>query len=125
MANEEVDTQVVATERRQARIVLIAGGDGKGQDFSPLTAAVAAHGRAVALIGRDAGAIEHVLKDCGVPLLRCADMDAAVRFCAGQAVASDAVLLSPACASLDMYRNYAHRAEAFIAAVNTLEGVAC
>jgi UDP-N-acetylmuramoylalanine--D-glutamate ligase len=107
------------------KLALILGGDGKGQDFSPLIPAVAAHGRAVALIGRDAAAIEHVLKDCGVPLLRCADMDAAVRFCAGQAVAGDAVLLSPACASLDMYRNYAHRAEAFVAAVKSLEAAAC
>ena len=107
------------------KLALILGGDGKGQDFSPLAAAVATHGRAVALIGRDAGAIEEILKGCGVPLQRCADMAAAVRFCAGQAQAGDAVLLSPACASLDMYRNYAHRAEAFIAAVNTLEAAAC
>ena len=107
------------------KLALILGGDGKGQDFSPLAAAVATHGRAVALIGRDAGAIEEILKGCGVPLQRCADMGAAVRFCADQAVAGDAVLLSPACASLDMYRNYAHRAEAFIAAVNTLEAAAC
>ena len=107
------------------KLALILGGDGKGQDFSPLAPAVKAHGRAVALIGRDAETIERVLQGSGVPLQRCADMTAAVRFCAGLARAGDAVLLSPACASLDMYRNYAHRAEAFIAAVNTLEGVAC
>ncbi len=107
------------------KLALILGGDGKGQDFSPLAPAVKAHGRAAALIGRDAETIAHVLQDCGVPLQRCADMEAAVRFCAGRAVAGDAVLLSPACASLDMYRNYAHRAEAFIAAVNSLEAAAC
>ncbi len=61
-----------------------------------------------------------------MPLQRCADMDEAVRWCAAQAQAGDAVLLSPACASLDMYRNYAHRAEVFIDAVRALleEGAA-
>ena len=108
-----------------SKLALILGGDGKGQDFSPLAPAVTEHGRAVALIGRDAGTIEHALRDCGVPLQRCPDMDSAVRFCAGHAVAGDAVLLSPACASLDMYRNYAHRAEAFVAAVQSLAGEAC
>ncbi|HEX5802342.1 MAG TPA: UDP-N-acetylmuramoyl-L-alanine--D-glutamate ligase [Azospira sp.] len=103
------------------KLAIILGGDGKGQDFSPLKAALAAHGRAVALIGRDAPAIEAAIAGCGLPLARCADMDAAVAFCAGQARPGDAVLLSPACASLDMYRNYAHRAEVFVAAVRARE----
>ncbi len=107
------------------KLAMILGGDGKGQDFSPLQSALAAHGRAVALIGRDAPAIAAAIAGCGLPVERCADMDAAVAFCAGQARPGDAVLLSPACASLDMYRNYAHRAEAFIAAVKAREGAPC
>ncbi|MFZ2855303.1 MAG: UDP-N-acetylmuramoyl-L-alanine--D-glutamate ligase [Rhodocyclaceae bacterium] len=105
-----------------AKIAIILGGDGKGQDFSPLKAALAAHGRAVALIGRDAEKIAAVIDGCALPLQRCADMDEAVRWCATQARAGDAVLLSPACASLDMFRNYAHRADVFVAAVRALQG---
>ncbi|MFA7293599.1 MAG: UDP-N-acetylmuramoyl-L-alanine--D-glutamate ligase [Rhodocyclaceae bacterium] len=107
------------------KLAIILGGDGKGQDFSPLKAALTAHGRAVALIGRDAEAIAAAIAGCGVSQQRCADMDAAVAYCAAQAQAGDAVLLSPACASLDMYRNYAHRAEAFVAAVQSLETAPC
>ncbi len=103
-------------------VAIILGGDGKGQDFSPLREALAEHGRAAALIGRDAATIEAAVAGCGVPLKRCADMAEAVGFCAGQAQPGDAVLLSPACASLDMYRNYAHRAEVFVAAVKFREG---
>lgn len=106
------------------KVVLIAGGDGKGQDFTPLRAAVAAAARAVVLIGRDAGLIETALAGSGIPLQRAADMDAAVQQAAALAQTGDAVLLSPACASLDMYRNYAHRAEVFIAAVRKLPGAA-
>ncbi|GAB2181400.1 UDP-N-acetylmuramoyl-L-alanine--D-glutamate ligase [Denitratisoma sp. agr-D3] len=103
------------------KVVLILGGDGKGQDFSPLRPAVAHHARAVVLMGRDGPKIGQVLEGCGVPLSRAADMDEAVAQAAAAAKAGDAVLLSPACASLDMYRNYAHRAEVFIAAVKALE----
>lgn len=102
------------------KTVLIAGGDGKGQDFSPLGPAVAAHACAVVLLGRDAPLIESALQDSAVPLRRVADMDAAVLAAAAAARSGDAVLLSPACASFDMYRNYAHRAEVFIAAVRAL-----
>lgn len=107
------------------KLALILGGDGKGQDFSPLKAALTAHGRAVALIGRDAPAIEAALANVGVPVRRCADMEQAVDCCAREAQQGDAVLLSPACASLDMYRNYAHRAEVFIAAVKAREVGTC
>lgn len=103
------------------KVAIVLGGDGKGQDFSPLKAALAQHGRAVALIGRDAQAIETAITGCGLPMQHVADMDAAVRWLAGQAQAGDCVLLSPACASLDMYRNYAHRADAFIVAVAALD----
>jgi UDP-N-acetylmuramoylalanine--D-glutamate ligase len=97
--------------------VLIAGGDGKGQDFSPLAPAVAQHARAVVLIGRDGARIAAVLGNSGIPLLRAGSMEEAVRLSYSQARAGDAVLLSPACASFDMFRNYQHRAEAFVNAV--------
>ncbi len=99
------------------KIVLIAGGDGKGQDFSPLAPALAAHARALVLIGRDAMNIEAAVADCGIPITHAQDMDQAVRKAAVAARAGDAVLLSPACASFDMFRDYAHRAEVFALAV--------
>ncbi|WP_334133874.1 Mur ligase family protein [Tepidimonas sp.] len=105
----------------QRRLVLILGGDGKGQDFTPLAAAVARHVRAVALIGRDAPAIDAALADCGVPRQHCADLPSAVRWCATQAQPGDAVLLSPACASWDMFRDYAHRAQVFVETVRALQ----
>ena len=104
----------------QHRIVLIAGGDGKGQDFSPLRDAVTRHARAVVLIGRDAARIKAVLETCGVPLLPAGSMPEAVNSAAAAALPGDAVLLSPACASFDMYLNYLQRAEAFSAAVRAL-----
>ena len=100
-----------------ARVVLIAGGEGKGQDFSPLRAAVRAAARAVVLIGRDAPLIERALDGSGVPVERAGDMADAVSRAARLAQAGDAVLLSPACASFDMFRNYAHRGEVFTAVV--------
>lgn len=115
-----VGATLAAIEGMGRKVAIVLGGDGKGQDFSPLKAALAAHGRAVALIGRDAGAIAAAIDGCGVVQHRAADMADAVRWLASQAKAGDCVLLSPACASLDMYRNYAHRADAFIAAVKEL-----
>lgn len=109
---------------QERKLAIILGGDGKGQDFSPLRPALSAHGRAAALIGRDAGRIATVIEACNVPFKHCVDMRDAVRWCAAQARPGDAVLLSPACASLDMYRNYAHRAEAFVDAVRMLESEA-
>ncbi|SNS21715.1 UDP-N-acetylmuramoylalanine--D-glutamate ligase [Noviherbaspirillum humi] len=100
-----------------SRLLLIAGGDGKGQDFAPLAEPVARHARAVLLIGRDAGAIRAAVQDAGVELIDCPTLEAAVEKAAALAQPGDAVLLSPACASLDMFRNYAHRAEVFVAAV--------
>jgi UDP-N-acetylmuramoylalanine--D-glutamate ligase len=118
-----VGATLAALEGLGQKVVLIAGGDGKGQDFSPLRAAVARHARAVVLIGRDAAAIDAALNGSGVPTEFAADMDAAVARAADLAHGGDAVLLSPACASLDMFRNYAHRAEVFIAAVHRLPDV--
>jgi UDP-N-acetylmuramoylalanine--D-glutamate ligase len=101
--------------------VVILGGDGKGQDFSPLKNAVAQHARAVVLIGRDAPLIEKAIAGCGKPVLKAQDMDDAVRIAAATAQRGDAVLMSPACASFDMFKNYLHRAEVFIAAVKKTE----
>ena len=102
-------------------VVLIAGGDGKGQDFAPLSAAVARICRAVVLIGRDAPAIRAALAGAGVELVDAPTLEDATREAALRAAAGDIVLLSPACASLDMFRNYAHRAEVFIGAVKALQ----
>ncbi|CAB1370241.1 UDP-N-acetylmuramoyl-L-alanine--D-glutamate ligase [Denitratisoma oestradiolicum] len=103
------------------RIVLIAGGDGKGQDFVPLSLAIARYCRAVMLIGRDGPKIAEILAGSGVPFHQAADMDEAVRLASRAAQEGDAVLLSPACASFDMFRNYEHRALVFVAAVQALE----
>jgi len=99
------------------RAVVILGGEGKGQDFAPLAAALSANGRAAVLIGRDGPAIDAAISDSGVPRLFAASMEDAVARAAELARPGDAVLLSPACASFDMFRNYAHRAEVFIDAV--------
>ena len=104
----------------ERRLVVILGGDGKGQDFSPLAAPVARHARAVVLIGRDAPAIRAALAGCGVPLLDAETLEQAVAAAARAAHAGDAVLLSPACASLDMFDNYKHRARVFVQAVRAL-----
>jgi len=110
----------LGADKQPAKLLVILGGDGKGQDFAPLASPVARHARAVALIGRDADAIAAALADSGVPLQRHDSLPAAVAWCFAQARAGDAVLLSPACASLDMFRNYAHRAEVFVDAVQAL-----
>ena len=106
---------------RPQKIVLIAGGDGKGQDFAPLAPAVQANSRAVVLFGRDASLIEGVLINTNIPLYRAADLPEAVNIAKKIAHAGDAVLLSPACASFDMFKNYVHRAEVFVNAVKQLE----
>ena len=102
------------------RLVVILGGDGKGQDFAPLSEPVSRYARAVVLIGRDAPALREVLQHSGVTLLDATTLEEAVKLCSEQAHSGDAVLLSPACASMDMFRNYAHRAEVFVNAVNHL-----
>jgi len=99
------------------RLVLIAGGDGKGQDFSPLRSAIERSARALVLIGRDAPLIEAAVSGAGVPIRRAASMDQAVALAAQAAFPGDAVLLSPACASFDMFRDYRHRGEVFRLAV--------
>jgi len=102
------------------KVVLIAGGDGKGQDFSPLKEAVNHNARAVVLIGRDAALIEEVLNETNIPLYRVSSLPEAVNVSRKLAQSGDAVLLSPACASFDMFKNYIHRAEVFVNAVHDL-----
>jgi UDP-N-acetylmuramoylalanine--D-glutamate ligase len=110
----------LGADRAPAKLVLILGGDGKGQDFAPLAPGVERHARAVALIGRDAPQIEAAIASAGVPMQRHATLEAATAWCLQQAQSGDSVLLSPACASLDMFKNYAHRAEVFVATVQQL-----
>ncbi len=100
--------------------MLILGGEGKGQDFSPLADPVARYARAVVLIGRDAPLIRTALQDTQVELLDAGSMQEAVSMAAGQAQSGDAVLMSPACASFDMFDNYQHRAQVFCDAVQGL-----
>ncbi|ALK89523.1 UDP-N-acetylmuramoyl-L-alanine--D-glutamate ligase [Limnohabitans sp. 63ED37-2] len=102
------------------RVVVILGGDGKGQDFSPLADPVQRFARGVVLIGRDAHVIREALQGTDVPLHDAADMQAAVAQAAAIARSGDAVLMSPACASFDMFDNYGHRAEVFVQAVASL-----
>ena len=104
----------------QQPIVLIAGGLGKGQDFAPLQAALLNKARAVMLIGRDADQIEAALQGLDAPVLRCENLTEATQKGFALAKAGDAVLLSPACASMDMFRDYAHRSEVFIDAYKEL-----
>ncbi|MBX3687222.1 MAG: UDP-N-acetylmuramoyl-L-alanine--D-glutamate ligase [Rhodocyclaceae bacterium] len=118
-----VGATVAALEGLRQKVVLIAGGDGKGQDFSPLAEPFVKYARAVVLLGRDAPLIAQAVADCGVALEHVADMDEAVARANALAQRGDAVLLSPACSSLDMYRNYAHRAEVFVNAVRRLPQV--
>ena len=110
----------LGADKAPAKIVVILGGQGKGQDFSPLAAPLARHARAVATIGRDAAAVEAVVQGLPLPLQRHASLEAALAWCFAQARPGDAVLLSPACASLDMFRNYGHRGEVFAQAVQAL-----
>ncbi len=115
-----VGATVAALDGMRERVVLIAGGDGKGQDFSPLRDIVAKRARAVVLIGRDAELIATAIAASGVPILRAQSMDQAVRLSFQASKAGDRVLLSPACASFDMFNNYGHRAQVFIDAVRAL-----
>lgn len=101
------------------KLVLILGGEGKGQDFSPLADPVQRHVRAVVLIGRDAPLIKEALPR-NIPMFDAASMEEAVALAAQQARTGDAVLMSPACASFDMFDNYEHRARVFCEAVQAL-----
>jgi UDP-N-acetylmuramoylalanine--D-glutamate ligase len=125
--NDSKGTNVGATvaalqglSAQRKRLVLIAGGVGKGQDFAPLTPAVAQFCKAVVLIGQAAADLHAAFKDTGVPIHLASDLDTATQQAARLASTGDAVLLSPACASFDMFKSYAHRAQVFVAAVQAL-----
>jgi UDP-N-acetylmuramoylalanine--D-glutamate ligase len=104
----------------ERRVVVILGGQGKGQDFSPLAAPLARFGRGAVLIGQDAPLIRQAVALCGVPVQDASTMAEATRLAFEMAQAGDAVLLSPACASFDMFDNYGHRAQVFCEAVSDL-----
>jgi len=106
------------------KVVVILGGDGKGQDFSPLAVPASRFVRAAILIGRDAFHIHAALVATGVPLFEAVNLEQAVGLASAQAQPGDAVLMSPACASLDMFDNYEHRARVFCRAVADLADAA-
>jgi UDP-N-acetylmuramoylalanine--D-glutamate ligase len=114
-----VGATVAAIDGMDGPLVLIAGGEGKGQDFAPLGPACRGKVRQAILIGRDAPLIAAVLEG-SCPVAFAASMEAAVAAAAAAARAGDTVLLSPACASFDMFRDYAHRGDVFAAAVREL-----
>lgn len=119
--NDSKGTTVAATRAALEGIgrptVLIAGGDGKGQDFAPLNGIVEKHCRGVVLLGRDARLIAAALGASGTPLEFAPTLESAVGLAIARARPGDVVLLSPACASLDMFRDYVERGERFKAAV--------
>lgn len=104
----------------ERQLVVILGGDGKGQDFAPLAQPLARHARAVVLIGRDAPVVRAQVEQPGLAMVEATTLPEAVRLCASLARPGDAVLLSPACASLDMFDSYVHRARVFVQAVAEL-----
>lgn len=117
-----VAATVAAIEGIRRPCWLIAGGDGKGQDFSPLAEPVRHGARGAVLIGRDAQRIAEALRDTGVEIIQAAGLDEAVQLAANRARSGEAVLLSPACSSLDMFASYAERGRAFAAAVERIAG---
>ena len=104
----------------QNPLFVILGGMGKGQDFTPLRDTLAGKAKGVFLIGVDAPQIRHDLDGCGLNMTDCATLEEAVQTAYAQAEAGDIVLLSPACASFDMFKGYAHRSEVFIEAFKAL-----
>jgi UDP-N-acetylmuramoylalanine--D-glutamate ligase len=114
-----VGATLAAIEGLPGKHVLIAGGQGKGADFSPLREIAAQRLRAVVLLGEDAEKIALALNGV-VPVEFATDMEQAVRLAGGLAQQGDNVLLSPACASFDMFRGFAHRGEVFMKAVREL-----
>jgi len=115
-----VGATVAALTGLSRKAVLILGGEGKGQNFAPLVPAIRQRARYVLLIGRDAALIEQAIRPAGVQMETCSSVESAVASAARMVEAGDAVLLSPACASFDMFRDYQHRGEAFAAAVKAL-----
>jgi UDP-N-acetylmuramoylalanine--D-glutamate ligase len=120
-----VGATVAALSGMGKPVVLIAGGDGKGQDFAPLATAVARYARAVVLIGRDGPTIKQAIAraahDADVVIHECDSLSQATERASELAQAGDAVMLSPACASFDQFKNYVHRSQVFLQAVEALK----
>lgn len=104
---------------REEKVVLVAGGRDKGGSYAPLVDALRARGRAAVLVGEAKDLLRAAIDDA-VPVKLAASMDEAVSIAAGLAEGGDAVLLSPACSSFDMFRDYKHRGDAFVRAVREL-----
>ena len=104
----------------ERKVVVILGGEGKGQDFTPLRDPVTRFARAVVLMGRDAPLIREALAELAVSIWDADSMQSAVQLASEKAHNGDAVLMSPACASFDMFKNYEHRAQVFCEAVHSL-----
>ncbi len=107
-------------------LIVILGGEGKGQDFTPLAQPLSKHAKLVILIGRDAPIIKAALDQAEIKIINALSLEEAVQVARGHAQSGDAVLMSPACASFDMFKNYEHRAEVFVKTVRELaleEGV--
>ncbi len=123
-----VGATVAALSGMGKPVVLIAGGDGKGQDFAPLAPAVTKFARAVILIGRDGPAIKQAIAraahDADVTVLDCESLSQATQRASELAQAGDAVMLSPACASFDQFKNYVHRSEVFVQSVEAVKAKA-
>jgi UDP-N-acetylmuramoylalanine--D-glutamate ligase len=115
-----VGATVAALNGLTVPVVLIAGGDGKGQDFGPLAAPVRSRVRALVLIGRDASQIERAVAHSGVRIKHARTLEEAVQTAYRESIEGDVVLLSPACASYDMFKSYVHRAQVFVGAVHAL-----
>ncbi len=116
-----VGATVAALKGLSRKAVLILGGEGKGQNFAPLAPAIRERAKHVLLIGRDAALIEKAIAASGVPMERVESMEQAVARAAQLSASGGTVLLSPACASFDMFRDYKHRGDVFAAAVKGLK----
>jgi len=114
-----VGATIAAVSGMSGPLIIIAGGDGKSQDFAPLAEVFRGKVRHTVLIGRDADAVERALKGVGTTE-RARSLEDAVKAAARAAKSGDTVLLSPACASLDMFRDYTHRGAVFTQAVKEL-----
>ena len=115
-----VGSTVAALNGMTVPVILIAGGEGKVQDFSPLAEPIRKRAKAVVLIGKDARSIESAITSARVMSIHASSMADAVAAAYQQAALGDAVLLSPACASFDMFKNYKHRGEVFAQCVHAL-----
>ncbi|MDO7539975.1 UDP-N-acetylmuramoyl-L-alanine--D-glutamate ligase [Acinetobacter nosocomialis] len=114
-----IDGLGAAIEVKKGKVALILGGQGKGQDFTPLRSSIEKYAKVVVLIGEDAPVIEQAIQGA-TKILHAATLKEAVELCQRETQAEDVVLLSPACASFDMFKSYNDRGQQFVACVNSL-----